>query len=507
MSAERKEKIKKIAVKTAVAALWLALWQLVCMAVNMELLVVSPWRVAKRLWALSLTWEFWRTALGSLGRITEGFVLGSATGAILAMLCHKFTFAREFFSPAITLIKSTPVASFIILALVWLTGQRVPVFIAFLMVLPVVYGNVFQGIREVDPKLLEMAKVYGMNRQKRVMKITIPSVLPYMMAACRTALGLSWKAGVAAEVIGVTKDSIGRQLYYSKIYLETADLFAWTAVVIILSIVLEKCFVRAVNGLSQKLHLVRADSPSPRERMAPSDDLPEEAKAAGNPLSIQEDSGKKWREGRQPDACGEIPNSLAGGMSMTLRLTNVSKAFGEKQVLKDFSLTAREGERVCLLGPSGGGKTTLLNIVAGLLPPDSGERELPAGRISYIFQEYRLLPWLTAEENITEATGCTKERAREMLQAVELLSERRGYPDDFSGGMKQRLNIARALARDSKLILMDEPFKGLDPELRERVIDRVNDCCENRTVLLVTHDKAESDLLHCTRMLTLEGMM
>ena len=257
MSAERKEKIKKIAVKTAVAALWLALWQLVCMAVNMELLVVSPWRVAKRLWALSLTWEFWRTALGSLGRITEGFVLGSATGAILAMLCHKFTFAREFFSPAITLIKSTPVASFIILALVWLTGQWVPVFISFLMVLPVVYSNVFQGLREVDPKLLEMAKVYGMNRQKRVMKIYIPSVLPYMMAACRTALGLSWKAGVAAEVIGVTKNSIGRQLYYSKIYLETADLFAWTAVVIIMSIALEKCFVWAVETVSKKFHFGR----------------------------------------------------------------------------------------------------------------------------------------------------------------------------------------------------------------------------------------------------------
>ena len=155
------------------------------------------------------------------------------------------------------LIKSTPVASFIILALVWLTGQWVPVFISFLMVLPVVYSNVFQGLREVDPKLLEMAKVYGMNRQKRVMKIYIPSVLPYMMAACRTALGLSWKAGVAAEVIGVTKNSIGRQLYYSKIYLETADLFAWTAVVIIMSIALEKCFVWAVETVSKKFHFGR----------------------------------------------------------------------------------------------------------------------------------------------------------------------------------------------------------------------------------------------------------
>ena len=135
MSAERKAKLKKITIKTAVAALWLVLWQLVCYIVDMELLVVSPLAVAKRLWELGATAEFWRYSLGSLGRITEGFLLGSVTGAVLAMVCHKFSFAREFFTPAITLIKSTPVASFIILALVWLTGQRVPVFISFLMVL------------------------------------------------------------------------------------------------------------------------------------------------------------------------------------------------------------------------------------------------------------------------------------------------------------------------------------------------------------------------------------
>ncbi len=222
--------------------------------------MVSPLTMLRRLTELAATGEFWLCSLGSLGRITEGFLLGSVTGAVLAMLCHQFSFAREFFSPAIVLIKSTPVASFIILALVWLTGQRVPVFISFLMVLPVVYGNVSQGISEVDPKLLEMARVYGMNRKKRVTKIYIPSVLPYMMAACRTALGLSWKAGVAAEVIGVTKDSIGRKLYYSKIYLETADLFAWTAVVIIMSIALEKTFIWAMGAIGKKFHLVRREN-------------------------------------------------------------------------------------------------------------------------------------------------------------------------------------------------------------------------------------------------------
>ncbi|MDD6396581.1 MAG: ABC transporter permease [Acutalibacteraceae bacterium] len=252
---KKPNKLKRIAIKTAVAALWLVLWQLVCVIVDMELLVVSPLTVLQRLIELAQTPEFWLYSVKSLGRITAGFALGGIVGTTLAVLCSKFRFAREFFTPAITIIKSTPVASFIILALVWLTGTYVPIFIGFLMVLPVIYSNVFQGIAEVDPKLLEMAQVFRMSRVKKLTKIYIPSVLPYFMAACRTALGLAWKAGVAAEVIGVTKDSIGRQLYYSKIYIETADLFAWTVVVILLSIALEKIFMLCADKICAAFHL------------------------------------------------------------------------------------------------------------------------------------------------------------------------------------------------------------------------------------------------------------
>lgn len=253
------DKLKRIAIKTAVAVLWLALWQLVCIIVNMEVLVVSPLTVLKRLTELAQTSEFWLYSIHSLGRIAAGFAFGCFTGTALAIICSRFSFAWEFFTPAITVIKSTPVASFIILALVWLTGNYVPIFIGFLMVLPVIYSNVFQGIAQVDVKLLEMAKVFRMNRAKKLMKIYIPSVLPYFTAACRTALGLAWKAGVAAEVIGVTQDSIGRQLYYSKIYIETADLFAWTVVVIILSLLLEKIFMLCADKLCIALHLVKKE--------------------------------------------------------------------------------------------------------------------------------------------------------------------------------------------------------------------------------------------------------
>ncbi len=185
---------------------------------------------------------------------------------------------------------------------------------------------------------------------------------------------------------------------------------------------------------------------------------------------------------------------------MPLRLSNICRSFGDKQVLCDFSMEVPEGERACILGPSGGGKTTLLNIIAGLILPDSGEVELPEGKISYIFQENRLLPWLTAEENIVAAAGCDKQAARRWLEAVELGNEAKSYPDEFSGGMKQRLNIARALAFDSAVILMDEPFKGLDPELRERIIMRTDEYCRNRTVILVTHDRSECEMMKCIRI-------
>lgn len=185
---------------------------------------------------------------------------------------------------------------------------------------------------------------------------------------------------------------------------------------------------------------------------------------------------------------------------MPLILTDIGKRFGEKTVLDGFSLVLADGERACLLGPSGGGKSTLLNIIAGVVKPDSGEIQCSYRRIAYVFQEYRLLPWLTAEENITAVSGCTADKARELLEAMELGAEGQTYPDSLSGGMKQRVNIARALAFDAELLLLDEPFKGLDAALRERIITRVTEYHKGRSLLLVTHDRAECDLMGCTKI-------
>ena len=150
-------------------------------------------------------------------------------------------------SPAIRVIRATPVASFILLVLLWTGRNTVSVIIAALMVLPVVWGNLSRGIQETDPQLLEMAKAYRFSSFKTIRLIYIPSLHPYFLSAITTAMGLAWKSGVAAEVLCLPKQAIGTQIYNTKLYLEIPDLFAWTVVVILLSLALEK-LLRVVLG-------------------------------------------------------------------------------------------------------------------------------------------------------------------------------------------------------------------------------------------------------------------
>ena len=158
----------------------------------------------------------------------------------------------ELFKPVLTVVRATPVASFIILALVWIKRDNISTFISFLMVLPILWSNVTEGIAQCDSDLLEMARAFHFSKTALISKIYIPSVMPYFFAGCTTAIGLSWKAGVAAEVLSLPKHALGSELYYSKIYLETPSLFAVTLVVIVMSIILEKLLRLALKKIAGK---------------------------------------------------------------------------------------------------------------------------------------------------------------------------------------------------------------------------------------------------------------
>ena len=244
---------KQLFERLAAAAFWLAVWQCAAMAVGQEVFLVSPVQALGTLVQLLPQAEFWQRVAFSAGRILLGFGLGVVCSASLAVAAEICPATEILIAPVLQLVKATPVASFIILALVWVRGSSLSVLISFLMVLPVLYGAVRTGIRAADPQLLEMAKVFRLPLGRRLRAVWLPAVLPAFRQGCSVALGICWKSGVAAEVIGLPNGSIGDALYRAKITLSTGELFAWTFVIILLSAAFEKLFLRALDAVSRAL--------------------------------------------------------------------------------------------------------------------------------------------------------------------------------------------------------------------------------------------------------------
>lgn len=233
--------------KWAAAGFWLAVWQAAAMAVGQKVFLVSPVQTLGTLLELLPQAEFWQRIGFSAGRILLGFGLGAVSSMVLAVAAGRWAWVEALLAPVMQLVKATPVASFIILALVWVSGSSLSVLISFLMVLPVLYGAVRTGIGSADVQLLEMAKVFRLPLGRRLRAIWLPAVLPAFRQGCSVALGICWKSGVAAEVIGLPDGSIGDALYRAKITLSTGELFAWTFVIILLSAVFEKLFLALLD--------------------------------------------------------------------------------------------------------------------------------------------------------------------------------------------------------------------------------------------------------------------
>ena len=247
-----KASFRKLLPALGVTLFWLAVWFLASVMVGKELLLPSPTQVLRCLVRLTGGIEFWQAVFRSILRVLSGILAATVLGVLLAALTESSRVCKQLLAPLMTLVKSTPVASFIILALIWLGRDILPVVITGLMVLPVVWANVSAGIAGQDPKLLEMAAVYRLSRGSILRHITVPSVLPYFRSALSSALGLGWRAGIAAEVLTVPQLSIGRRIYESKLYLETTELFAWTLTVILLSLLIERVLLRVIRTESRK---------------------------------------------------------------------------------------------------------------------------------------------------------------------------------------------------------------------------------------------------------------
>lgn len=253
ISITKKQNKTKRQIRFWAVAFWLLVWQAASRMIGQEILLVSPVAVLQRLGELIWEREFWFSCSFSVLRIVSGFLLGTAFGVILGGLSSGFFAVRELLSPLVLTMKSIPVASFVILALIWIPSRNLSVFISFFMVFPVVYTNVLQGLESVDRQLLEMAWVFRVSGIRKIRYIYLSQVLPFFRSGCSVALGLCWKSGVAAEVIGIPEGSIGEKLYQAKVYLDTPDLFAWTVVIIVISLLFEKVFLGLVDLAVRKL--------------------------------------------------------------------------------------------------------------------------------------------------------------------------------------------------------------------------------------------------------------
>lgn len=431
---------------TAAAALfWLAVWQILSLC--LPDLLASPYVVLWRLGSLALTAGFWSSAGFSLGRIFLGFLLALVLGTALAALSVKSPVARALTMPVAALMNTTPVASITILFLVFISSRNLSVLISAVMAFPVIYNGVCTGLNSRDPKLAEIARVYRLSTVRRLRYVTVSQVLPFLTPAVRVSLGLCWKAGISAEVIGIPTGSIGERLYMAKLFFNMPDLLAWTAAIILISVLLQRLLGEGLRVLERGAYTVRPAK-------EPSQPAPSEAAPA--------------------------------------RLRGVTVAYAG---LQNVDMEFPAGEMSAVMGASGSGKTTLLNCLLGLVQPDGGQVEA-AHIAAAVFQEDRLLPNLSAVSNI--ALLCPHRTRTEVLSGLRAL----GLENDadkpavqLSGGMKRRVSLIAALLSDGELLVLDEPLEGLDAGTRESAINFIRKTRENRTAVLVTHTKTDAEAL------------
>ncbi len=235
--------------KILILIFWLALWQIAAVLIHNVILLAGPFEVICCLLRLCVSARFWYSIFTSLIHIAAGFICGSLSGILLGILAYRFSLVDEFLWPVVSLIKAIPVASFVILALIWVGSENLSMLIAYLIAFPSIYISTKSGLESTDVKLLEMARVFQIGFLDRVRFIYLPALIPYLCSACETAVGMSWKGGIAAEVIGIPAHSVGERLYMAKIYLETGDVFAWTFVIILLSVGMERLILALLARL------------------------------------------------------------------------------------------------------------------------------------------------------------------------------------------------------------------------------------------------------------------
>ncbi len=242
-------RLRSFAEKAAAVLLALLVWQIAAMLIDSRILISTPLAVLKRLLTIWQEEGFWKTVFFTLSHIAAGYVLAVAAGLLAAFAAAWNRWIEVLLRPWVVTFRSVPVASMVVIFLIWVSSRNLSVIISFLVVFPVIYTNTLAGLKARNRELSEMAAVFRLSAGRRLRYITLPQIRPHLLSACSVTAGMAWKAGVAAEVIGTPPASIGKMIYQSKIWLNTDDLFAWTLILVLLSVLFEK----AVTALLKKI--------------------------------------------------------------------------------------------------------------------------------------------------------------------------------------------------------------------------------------------------------------
>ncbi len=444
-------KKKNLWKKLGIILFWLFIWQGIQLAVANSVLLAGPVQVARYLGSHILKADFWQVVLLSVMRISLGFLLAFFTGILLGAVSFRFPFIKELLAPIIGMFKSIPVASFVVLLLIWFGSGKLSYFCSFLVAFPNVYESILTGLAHLDGKRQEMMEVYQVSFPKKVMYLYVPAVFPYLTNSCKTCIGMSMKSGVAAEVIGTPEFSIGERIYMAKIYLDTPGVLGWTVVVIAISFLLERGFLWLLAKAGRAKWFLKG------KRQA-------------------YDNSRQERD-------------------MVFSMEGVSKNYGTHAVLADFNLQCTQGEIYWITGTSGIGKTTLLKIMAGTESFQEGKISPWNQGKAMVFQECRLNDALSAIENVMLTAGrygnLTKEAAKKQLLRLLPEDSLNKPVSQLSGGMRRRVELVRAVAAGGKLLLLDEPFSGLDKENREKAMAYIRENKEGKIIIITTHSKEE----------------
>lgn len=456
----------------ALWVLWLIIWQAIAMVVNNSLLLPSPIAAAKALYILGGTTTFYVDVFATVLRCVLSAIISFAAGCIFAYISYKCTLVRDFLSIPVLFFKSVPVMAIIIYLILLATSNVVPVLVGFLMCFPVVYTNVLSGLDSTDSKLLEMAQVFNFSRYKVLRFIYIPSSGPQIKSSISLIAGLSWKAVVTAEVLSIPQFSLGYNMINAKYYLETENLFAYIIVIVLLSMTFEKLTKVAINSSG-----------------ATSYDKSKVMVSCGRGHGV--DTAET-----QTDGGGDI---LCRKFSKVFEIENNGNI--TKKIVSVPDKTFKRGEVNVIMAPSGSGKTTLLNGIAGLIDFEGEITGISDDRVSMIFQEDRLLPWLNVYDNIAIVLqGTSKAKVDDVVsQAIKKLGIEEAIhkvPSQLSGGMCHRVAMGRALVAEYNLLLVDEPFRGLDNKLKKEIIEGIwREKTKDKTVIVVTHNREDAEAL------------